>query len=75
LEGDAESRFGFQADGWHRACARRWPLGEASKARAVTALTESSVRSIEAKMEGVVYHARRDGANFDVSVVSDAQGQ
>ena len=26
-------------------------------------------------MEGVVVNARRDGANFTVSVVSDAQGQ
>ena len=29
----------------------------------------------EAKMEGVVVSARRDGANFTVSVVSDAQGR
>jgi len=29
----------------------------------------------EDKMEGVVVTARRDGANFSVSVVSDAQGQ
>ena len=26
-------------------------------------------------MEGVVVNARRDGANFTVSVVSDAQGK
>ena len=29
----------------------------------------------EGKMEGVVVTARRDGTNFDVSVVSDAQGK
>jgi len=29
----------------------------------------------EGKMEGVVVNARRDGANFTVSVVSDAQGK
>src|SRR5256885_282259 len=29
----------------------------------------------EGRMEGVVVTARRDGANFTVSVVSDAQGQ
>src|ERR1700704_2190328 len=29
----------------------------------------------EGKMEGVVVTARREGANFDVSVVSDAQGK
>ena len=29
----------------------------------------------EGPMEGVVVNARRDGANFTVSVVSDAQGK
>ena len=38
---------------------------------ALTGVVESQE---EGKMEGVVVTARRDGANFDVSVVSDAQG-
>src|SRR5262245_34796623 len=39
-----------------------------------TALTGVVSSSAEGKMEGVLVTARRDGANFDVTVVSDAQG-
>ena len=39
------------------------------------ALSGSVGSSQEARMEGVVVNARRDGANFTVSVVSDAQGK
>src|SRR5262245_49353554 len=39
------------------------------------ALTGSVGSPEEARMEGVVVSARRDGANFTVSVVSDAQGR
>jgi virginiamycin B lyase len=39
------------------------------------ALTGEVTSMEEGKMEGVVVTARRDGANFDVSVVSDAQGK
>ena len=39
------------------------------------ALSGSVGSSQEARMEGVVVSARRDGANFTVSVVSDAQGK
>ena len=39
------------------------------------ALSGSVGSSQEARMEGVVVSARRDGANFTVSVVSDAQGR
>src|SRR5262245_16612696 len=39
------------------------------------ALTGVVSSAQEGKMEGVVVTARRDGANFDVSVVSDAQGR
>src|SRR5690242_18203917 len=39
------------------------------------ALTGTVSSQAEGKMEGVVVTARRDYANFDVSVVSDAQGK
>lgn len=39
------------------------------------ALTGTVSSSQEARMEGVLVTARRDGANFDISVVSDAQGK
>ena len=39
------------------------------------ALSGSVGSAQEAKMEGDVVSARRDGANFTVSVVSDAQGR
>jgi len=39
------------------------------------ALTGDVTSQAEGKMEGVVVTARRDGANFDVSVVSDAKGK
>src|SRR2546428_13263187 len=39
------------------------------------ALTGTVSSSQEGKMEGVLVTARRDGANFDVTVVSDAQGK
>ena len=42
---------------------------------ALDALTGVVSSPAEAAMEGVVVNARRDGANFTVSVVSDAQGK
>jgi virginiamycin B lyase len=39
------------------------------------ALTGVVTSQAEGKMEGVLVTARRDGANFDVTVVSDAQGK
>ncbi len=39
------------------------------------ALTGVVTSQAEGKMEGVLVTARRDGANFDVTVVSDAQGR
>jgi hypothetical protein len=39
------------------------------------ALTGTVSSQQEGKMEGVLVTARRDGANFDVTVVSDAQGK
>ncbi len=39
------------------------------------ALTGIVTSQQEGKMEGVLVTARRDGANFDVTVVSDAQGR
>src|SRR5881409_170405 len=44
-------------------------------AQGAAALTGVVSSQEEGKMEGVVVTARRDGANFDVSVVSDAQGR
>ncbi len=44
-------------------------------AQGAAALTGVVSSQDEGKMEGVVVTARRDGANFDVSVVSDAQGK
>jgi len=43
-------------------------------AQAGAALTGVVSSQEEGRMEGVLVTARRDGANFDVSVVSDAQG-
>ena len=42
---------------------------------AASALTGVVSSSEEGAMEGVVVSARRDGANFTVSVVTDAQGR
>jgi streptogramin lyase len=44
-------------------------------AQNATALTGLVSSEAEGKMEGVVVSARRDGANFTVSVVSDASGR
>src|SRR6266849_3051603 len=44
-------------------------------AQGSAALTGVVTSQEEGKMEGVVVTARRGGANFDVSVVSDAQGK
>lgn len=39
-----------------------------------TALSGVVTSQAEGRMEGVIVTARRNGANFDVSVVSDAKG-
>ena len=44
-------------------------------AQGAAALTGTVTSDAEGQMEGVVVSARRDGATFTVSVVSDAQGQ
>src|SRR5262245_6114374 len=44
-------------------------------AQGAAALTGTVSSQQEGKMEGVLVTARRDGANFDVTVVSDAQGK
>jgi virginiamycin B lyase len=49
--------------------------GTGVSAQAGAALTGVVSSQAEGKMEGVVVTARREGANFDVSVVSDAQGK
>src|SRR5437016_4192176 len=46
--------------------------GATQTAAALTGVVSSQE---EGKMEGVLVTARRDGANFDVTVVSDAQGK
>src|SRR5262245_63925862 len=48
---------------------------DAPWAQSAAALSGTVTSQAEGKMEGVVVTARRDGANFDVSVVSDAQGR
>ena len=45
------------------------------RAQGGAALTGMVSSAAEPKMEGVLVTARRDGANFDVTVVSDAQGK
>src|SRR6266545_233978 len=45
------------------------------RAQSGAALTGVASSQQESKMEGVLVTARRDGANFDVTVVSDAQGK
>ena len=45
------------------------------QAQGGAALTGTVSSMQEGKMEGVLVTARRDGANFDVTVVSNAQGQ
>ena len=45
------------------------------QAQGGAALTGTVSSSQEGKMEGVLVTARLDGANFDVTVVSDAQGK
>jgi streptogramin lyase len=47
----------------------------AISAQGGAALTGTVTSQAEGKMEGVVITARRDGSNFDVSVVSDASGR
>src|SRR4029077_2145849 len=47
----------------------------ANSAQGAAALGGVVSSQAEGKMEGVVVTARRDGANFDVSVVSDAEGR
>lgn len=47
----------------------------AMSAQGAVALSGEVSSQAEGKMEGVVVTARREGANFDVSVVSDAQGR
>ena len=49
--------------------------GLSAQDRTPVALTGVVSSSDEGNMEGVVVSARRDGANFTVSVVSDAQGR
>ena len=49
--------------------------GELSAQAANPALRGVVSSQAEGNMEGVVVSARRDGANFTVSVVSDAQGR
>ena len=49
--------------------------GELSAQAAGTALRGVVSSQAEGNMEGVVVNARRGGANFTVSVVSDAQGR
>ena len=44
-------------------------------AQGVVALSGTATSQEEGKMEGVVVNARRDGASFTVSVVSDAEGR
>ncbi|MGE3579078.1 MAG: carboxypeptidase regulatory-like domain-containing protein [Vicinamibacterales bacterium] len=50
-----------------------WPASV--RAQGGAALTGEVTSQAEGKMEGVVVTARRDGAIFDVSVVSDAKGK
>ncbi len=49
--------------------------GDLMAASAPAALSGVVSAQEEGKMEGVLITARRDGANFTVSVVSDAQGK
>ena len=51
------------------------PRGELSAQDQGEALGDVVSSSAEGPMEGVVVTARRTGANFDVSVVSNAQGR
>ena len=46
-----------------------------SRAQGSAALTGAVNSQEEGQMEGVVVSARRDGATFTVSVVTDAQGR
>src|SRR5258705_11097620 len=53
-----------------------WAQGAARvSAQGGAALTGVVSSQAEGKMEGVLVTARRDGAKFDVTVVSDAQGK
>ena len=54
-----------------------WPgvSAQGGAAPSGAALSGSVTSSEEGKMEGVLVTARREGANFDVTVVSDAQGK
>src|ERR1700704_899359 len=51
------------------------PYAGVIQAQGSAALTGVVTSQEEGKMEGVVVTARRDGAKFDVSVVSDGQGK
>ena len=54
-----------------------WPgvSAQGGAAPSGAALSGSVTSQEEGKMEGVLVTARREGANFDVTVVSDAQGK
>ena len=60
---------------WLSASSAWIPRDLGAKTSGAAALSGVVSSQEEGSMEGVVVNARRDGANFTVSVVSDAQGK